>query len=102
MVDRFLSPLHIPHVQTTLRMDDNLIRNAKAEASRQGVSLTRFIEESIRLRLLELKTPPRPSAPELLPSAELIPLPGIHLASSRDIWDQLTAADLADGKIPSL
>lgn len=38
-------------MQTTLRIDDRLYREAKAEAAREGVSLTRFLEEGIRLRL---------------------------------------------------
>jgi hypothetical protein len=43
-------------MQTTLRVDDRLYREAKAEAARAGVSLTRFIEEGLRLRL-EKKMP---------------------------------------------
>ncbi len=40
-------------MQTTLRIDDRLYREAKAEAAREGVTLTRFIEEGLRLRLGE-------------------------------------------------
>ena len=43
-------------MQTTLRIDDHLYREAKAEAARAGVSLTRFLEEGLRLRL-ERKQP---------------------------------------------
>ena len=43
-------------MQTTLRIDDRLYREAKAEAAREGVSLTRFLEEGLRLRLAK-KTP---------------------------------------------
>lgn len=42
-------------MQTTLRIDDHLYREAKAEAARAGVSLTRFLEEGLRMRL-EKKT----------------------------------------------
>ncbi|MCU0780323.1 MAG: hypothetical protein MUF04_04380 [Akkermansiaceae bacterium] len=38
-------------MQTTLRIDDDLYREAKAEAARSGVSLSRFVEEGLRLRL---------------------------------------------------
>ena len=38
-------------MQTTLRIDDHLYRKAKAESARAGVSLTRFLEEGLRLRL---------------------------------------------------
>ena len=89
-------------MQTTLRMDDHLIRKAKAEASRQGISLTRFIEESIRLRLVDINMPVPDVGSESLPSAELVPNPGLKLDTSRDIWELLTAADLTEGRIPSL
>ena len=38
-------------MQTTLCIDDRLYREAKAEAARAGVSLTRFLEDGLRLRL---------------------------------------------------
>jgi HicB family len=38
-------------MQTTLRLDDNLYRRAKATAAEQGVTLTKFIEEALQLRL---------------------------------------------------
>ena len=38
-------------MQTTLRIDDALYREAKAEAARSGLTLTRFIEEGLKLRL---------------------------------------------------
>lgn len=40
-------------MQTTLRLNDELYRRAKAEAARQGITLTRLIEEGIRLRLAQ-------------------------------------------------
>jgi predicted transcriptional regulator len=38
-------------MQTTLRLDDELYRRAKAVAAEQGMSLTRLVEEAIRERL---------------------------------------------------
>ena len=38
-------------MQTTLRIDDTTHREAKAEAARLGVTLTRFIEEALRQRI---------------------------------------------------
>lgn len=35
-------------MQTTLRIDDRTYREAKAEAARRGMTLTRFIEEALR------------------------------------------------------
>jgi hypothetical protein len=35
-------------MQTTLRIDDELYRRAKTEAVKQGMSLTKLIEEAVR------------------------------------------------------
>jgi uncharacterized protein (DUF433 family) len=42
-------------MQTTLRIDDELYREAKAEAAREGVTLTRFLEDGLRLRLQKVR-----------------------------------------------
>jgi hypothetical protein len=45
-------------MQTTLRLDDELYRQAKARAAELGISLTRFLEEAVREHI---ETPrPRP------------------------------------------
>lgn len=36
---------------TTLRLNEAIFREAKAEAARSGITLTRFIEDSLRQRL---------------------------------------------------
>lgn len=38
-------------MQTTLRIDDATYREAKAEAARCGVTLTRFLEEALRQKI---------------------------------------------------
>jgi hypothetical protein len=38
-------------MQTTLRVDPALYRDAKAAAAREGVTLTRFIESALQMRL---------------------------------------------------
>ena len=43
---------------TTLRIDEEVYREAKAAAAREGITLTRFIEEGLRLRL----NPPNPQS----------------------------------------
>jgi hypothetical protein len=35
-------------MQTTLRLDDELYRQAKAKAATLGISLTRFLEDALR------------------------------------------------------
>ena len=41
-------------MQTTLRIDGELYRQAKSEAARQGVTITRYIEEALKLRLRQV------------------------------------------------
>ena len=38
-------------MQTTLRIDDSLYREARAGAAREGITITRFIEEALQLRI---------------------------------------------------
>ncbi len=38
-------------MQTTLRIDDAIYREAKAAAAIEGVSMTRFIESALKLRI---------------------------------------------------
>jgi antitoxin component of RelBE/YafQ-DinJ toxin-antitoxin module len=45
-------------MQTTLRIDDEIYREAKAEAAREGITLTKFIEEALRLRLERVAAKP--------------------------------------------
>ena len=55
-------------MQTTLRIDDAIYRQAKAEAAREGITLTRFIEEALRLRLDRTGEPAgssRPTVPSI-------------------------------------
>jgi hypothetical protein len=42
---------HIYGMVTTLRLNEAIFREAKAEAARSGVTLTRFIEDALRQRL---------------------------------------------------
>ena len=50
---------------TTLRLDDKLYREAKAEAARQGMTITRFIEDALRSRLRQARPARRPEEIEL-------------------------------------
>jgi hypothetical protein len=44
-------------MQTTLRIDGEIYRQAKAEAAREGITLTKFIEEALELRLRQAPAP---------------------------------------------
>lgn len=53
-------------MQTTLRIDDQLYREAKAEAAREGITLTRFLEDALRSKL-HRKQRPVPGKPHPFP-----------------------------------
>ncbi len=53
-------------MQTTLRIDDQIYREAKAEAARGGITLTRFLEEALRLKL-DKRDSPAPGVPHPFP-----------------------------------
>ena len=40
-------------MKTTLNIDDQVLRNAKQQAAREGITLTALVEEALRARLLE-------------------------------------------------
>jgi Ribbon-helix-helix protein, copG family len=46
-------------MQTTLRLDDDLYRQAKAQAVAQGISVTKLVEEAIREHLSKPPAAPR-------------------------------------------
>ena len=52
-------------MQTTLRLDDGLYRQAKARAADLGVSMTRFLEDALRARLEDPEPRPRGSKLQL-------------------------------------
>ena len=75
-------------MRTTLRLDDHLLRQAKAEAARCGRSLTVFVEEALRSQLL-------PSAAKTkgrrikLPTFKLRLRPGVDVSNNRALRDFL-------------
>ena len=81
-------------MQTTLRLDDELYRQAKAQAATLGMSLTRFLEEAIRERLRTSTSPPRRRVRLPVSSASGGLAPGF---STLD--DAVAAADLAEDRL---
>lgn len=84
-------------MRTTLDLDDTLLVRAKALAARERLTLTRVIEEGLRLRL-------RPTTRHAMPDAPVPPIPiyhgrsgvaaGIDPLRNRSLFD---AADEEDG-----
>ena len=40
-------------MKTTLNLDDRVLKNAKAQAARDGITLTAFVEQALKARLLQ-------------------------------------------------
>ena len=53
-------------MRTTLDLDDSLLRAAKKAAAEEGTTLTRLIEEALRLRLLPPPSSGKPFRLKLL------------------------------------
>ena len=79
-------------MQTTLRLDDALLRRAKAVAAEEGETLTAFIEGALRQRLQAREratTATRPAIPVSSGSGGL--LPGVDLDDSAALADLMEA-----------
>ena len=79
-------------MQTTLRLDDELYRQAKAQAAALGISLTRFLEEAIR-RQLAASAPPQRRRRIRLPVSSAS---GGLAAGFSTLEEAVAAADLAE------
>jgi hypothetical protein len=74
-------------MRTTVRLDDDLLREAKVRAAEQGITLTQLIDESLRERLAS--RPQRMSVePFRLPTyGEGGTRPGVNLNDNRAVRD---------------
>lgn len=80
-------------MRTTIRLDDSLLREAKARAARAGTSLNEFIEEAVRTAVLrEPASQPVPAIP-VFDGGKL--RPGVSLDSGADLL-----ALMEDGEPP--
>ena len=78
-------------MQTTLRLDDEIYRQAKAQAAAQGISVTKLVEEALREHLERATAVPpgrRIRLPESTATGGLLP----EFAS---LEEAVAAADLA-------
>lgn len=80
---------HFNVMRTTIRLDDSLLRRAKARAAASGRSLNDFIGDAVRAAL----APQRTSAL----SIELPTFPGGALAPGVDLDDSSALLDLMEG-----
>ena len=75
-------------MQTTLRINDDTYRRAKAKSSEMGLSLTRFFEEAVEERLAILDQ--RSVKPIVLPVSSVSGPP----LSDEELRRRIAAADL--------
>ena len=85
-------------MRTTLDLDDDLVARAKAAATRERTTLTRLIEEGLRLRM---RAPERQAAPAALPVYEGRGglRVGIDPLSNASMLDAADEADFAGGTL---
>ena len=78
------------HMRTTVRLEDGLLRRAKAEAARRSETLTALIERGLRLVLAGSQRP-APRARITLPVSRATggTRPGVDLDSSAALLDLL-------------
>ena len=81
-------------MQTTLRLDDEIFRQAKSQAAARGISLTRLVEEAIREHLAKPASRPSRKRVRLPVSTALGGLaPGFS-----SLGEAVAAADLGDDR----
>ncbi len=78
-------------MRTTVRLDENLLRQAKREAHQRGVTLTSLLEQGLRL-VLARSRPQAPAHPRvILPVSKARggTLPGVDLNDSDALLDRM-------------
>ena len=53
MVQPYVLVVDEPAMKTTLNLNDQVLRRAKRRAARDGITLTRFVEDALRARLAD-------------------------------------------------
>ena len=79
-------------MRTTIRLDDPLLREAKREAARSGMTLTALIEEALRERLARTASKAEPRSRVRLPTFR-----GRGVAPGVDLDDSAALLDLMEG-----
>lgn len=80
-------------MRTTIRLDDDLLARAKAYAAHSGRSLTRVIEDALRV-LLERAETPRQGRPFKMVTFKGAGLqPGVDLDDSAALLDRMESID---------
>lgn len=77
-------------MRTTIRLDDDLLSEAKVYAARRGLTLTRLIDDSLRETLARRHEAARETGRVEVPTSGQGGIqPGVGLNDSRMLWDLL-------------
>ncbi len=76
-------------MRTTVRLDDDLLAEAKAHVAHSGCTLTAFFEDALRRALAEAKQRPPPKLPTFR---------GDGLQPGVDLDDSAALLDLTEGR----
>ncbi|MES2176340.1 MAG: YlcI/YnfO family protein [Gemmatimonadota bacterium] len=79
-------------MRTTIRLDDALLRKAKAAAAANGITLNQLIEDAVRAALAPRATGARVREASLPVYAGAGLQPGVDLAESSALLDIMNAA----------
>jgi len=81
-------------MRTTVRLDDQLLKEAKRLAAESGTTLQAVIEESLRERLARRRQPPRSRDPvRLFTTGEHGTHAGVDLDDSSSLLDAMESTD---------
>lgn len=83
-------------MRTTIRIDDELYRRAKAHAALGGRSVGELIEDAVRVALRPRRDAPHPEAEELPTYGGSGTLPGVDLEDVRSLRDSMDAGRSLD------
>jgi hypothetical protein len=79
-------------MRTTIRLDDQLLKEAKSAAAASGRTLTNLVEDALRETLARRKTGPRRER-VTLPTFKGALMPGVDLDDSAALLDLMEGTD---------
>ena len=80
-------------MRTTIRLNDDLLAEAKEAAAKSGRTLTAVVEDALRQSLSRTKTPGKRRPIRLVSSGKGGLRPGVNLDSTAELLDIMDAAD---------
>ena len=79
-------------MRTTIRIDDNLLQQAKREAARRGTTLTALVEDALRAALARRPGPSGRERVHLVTFKGRGVLPGVDLDDSAGLLDLMESS----------